>query len=166
MWLCPAPLFTGAIVSSPVTMSVRGSSRSSMAWPEEEPVSHSDPAAARGAPMAPGLNVFVATIAPVAESTRASSIHGGSCRAGGKDRRKYRLPPVTVRPGLVNTRPTMPPAGMPGEAGAGGAAGLATEARVLAGRCGRGLAQPVPTATSASTAAAAAHAAGNVLIPL
>ena len=165
MWLCAAPLFTGAIVSSPVTMSVRGSSRSSMAWPENEPVSHSDPAAARGAPIEPGLNVFVATIAPVTASTRASSIRGGSCAAGDSDHRRYRPPPVTVSAGLVNTRPTMPPAGMPGEAGAGGAVGLTVEARVLAGCCGRGLAQPAPTATSASTAAAAAHAAGNVLMP-
>jgi hypothetical protein len=29
--------------------------------------------------MAPGLNVFVATIAPDAASTRASSIRGGHC---------------------------------------------------------------------------------------
>ena len=165
MWPCAAPLFTGAIVSSPVTMSVRGSSRSSMAWPENEPVSHSDPAAARGAPIAPGLNVFVATIAPVAASTRASSVHGGSCPAGDSDRRKYRPPPVTVSAGSVNIRPTMPPAGMPRDAAPGERWGSPLEARVLAGCCGRGVAQPVPTATSASTAAAAAHAAGNVLMP-
>ena len=115
--------------------------------------------------MLPGLKEFVATIVPVAASTRASLIRGGSCCAGDSDQRKYRLPPVTVRAGLVNTRPTMPPPGAPVEDGAGGAAGLAAVARVLAGCCGLGLAQPAPTTTSASTAAAA-HAAGNVLMPI
>ena len=114
----------------------------------------------------PGLNVFVAMIAPVAASTRASFIRGGSCAAGESDQRKYRLPPVTVRPGLVKTRPTMPLGGNARGSRRRGSGGAALEARVLAGCWGRGLAQPVPTATSASTAAAAAHAAGNVLMPL
>src|SRR5487761_604666 len=98
-------------------MSERGSSRSSRAPPENESVSHKYPAAASGGPTKPGLNVFVATISPVAASTRARSMSGGSCCAGDRDQRRYRLPPVTVSAGLVKTRPTTWPAGAVGETG-------------------------------------------------
>src|SRR5215469_11480464 len=154
--------------SSPVTMSVRGSSRTSSRSPTDTGASviHSDPAAYSGALRMPGLNVFEAMITPVAGSTRDSVTCGGyGCTRGCQVR--YRLPPVKVSDGSLRAMPKMLSRLVTWDA----PGGEATVARAVpAGRAcwpGWGLAaqpatRPTVTATAATTTV---RAAGSVLMP-
>ena len=94
--------------SSPVTMRVRGSSRSSSRSPTDagSSVTHSHPAAYSGSLTKPALNVFEAVITPVAGSTRDRVMRGGYACADACQVR-YRLPPVKASDGLTNPRAKM-----------------------------------------------------------
>ena len=115
--------------SSPVTMSVAGSSRSRNSPRAPESVTHKALSANSGAPSSPGLNVFRALTVPVRGSSRASTGEAAPARGGAASQVAYRPPPASVR-----VRP---------------AAGIPVKDTSTAGRGGGACVTPQPAIASA-----------------